>query len=107
MLFRIGRTDILEHIAASGFVSLPVAHGFISLAIRSAPSANRNIVNPLYLVKMERRGLFSNSTSVGGTQGLFVGNSGQGLLNQLRAIMQLLQRRADLVGLDFGAALFG
>ena len=48
-----------------------------------------------------------SSTGVAGAQSLFVGNSGQGLLDQLRAIMQLLQRGADLVGLNLGAALSG
>src|ERR1039458_8582953 len=38
MLFRVGRTDILEHIATSGFVSLLVGHGVISVAMCSPSS---------------------------------------------------------------------
>ena len=36
MLFRIGHADVLEHVAAPGFISLFVAHCFPPLAICSA-----------------------------------------------------------------------
>src|SRR5271165_141573 len=51
MLLRIRHTDVLEHIAASGFVSLLVGHGCISLAICSA-SRSRCLIS-----SMSRRGV--------------------------------------------------
>jgi hypothetical protein len=46
MLFRVRHTDVLEHIAASEFVSLLVTHGFLPLAIRSA-SRSRCLINSM------------------------------------------------------------